>query len=211
MWSQCLVDVLDEVLPGHEIGAADIRPHLRGRFPWHEPGRSHLDLSTPDRWWESLSPLFFRAYEAVGVPVSKGGLAVSLVRQHYCDPARFHLYPESIDALETLRRNGWELVILSNHVPELQSIVEGVGLGSLIDKVYSSALTGYEKPNRESYRIALDDDRPADSFMVGDNVEADVLGAERIGLPAILVRSASPDATRFAPDLQAAVGIILDS
>ena len=70
-------------------------------------------------------------------------------------------------------------MILSNHVPELRSIVDGVGLGSLIDQVYTSAVTGYEKPNPESYRIALGSDPPEECFMVGDNVDADVLGAER--------------------------------
>ena len=100
-------------------------------------------------------------------------------------------------------------MILSNHVPELPSIVDGIGLGSLIDEVYTSAATGYEKPNPESYRIALGGESPADCFMVGDNVDADVLGAEKVGLPAILVRNPSPYAPRFATGLDAAVTLIL--
>jgi putative hydrolase of the HAD superfamily len=210
MWSQCLVDVLHEVLPDNEIAVDDVRPYLRNGFPWHEPERSHPGLSAPDEWWDSLAPLFTSVYEAIGVPVKERELAVARVRSHYCDPAQFHVYPDCIDALMTLRRNGWELVILSNHVPELQSIVDGIGLGSLIDQVFSSALTGYEKPNPESYRIALGNARPKDCFMVGDNVEADVLGAERIGLSAILVRSASPKVLRAEPDLERAVKLILD-
>jgi FMN phosphatase YigB (HAD superfamily) len=39
-------------------------------------------------------------------------------------------------------------------------------------------------------------------FMVGDNVDADVLGAEKVGLPAILVRNPSAYAPRFAPAWQ---------
>ncbi|MGO8824829.1 MAG: HAD family hydrolase [Acidimicrobiales bacterium] len=109
-----------------------------------------------------------------------------------------------------MRRNGWGLAILSNHVPEFRSIVDGVGLGSVIDQVFSSALTGYVKPNPESYRIALGDDRPTDCFMVGDNVEADVLGAERIWLSAVPVRNVSPQVLQAAPDLQSAAKLILD-
>jgi ribonucleotide monophosphatase NagD (HAD superfamily) len=45
--------------------------------------------------------------------------------------------------------------------------------------------------------------------MVGDNPEADVLGAERIGLRGILVRGRSPDVERVAPDLAGAVRLIL--
>ena len=209
MWSQCLIDVLDEISPGHEIGMDDIRPHLRDGFPWHEPARSRLELSDRDQWWENLSPLFIGAFEAVDVPLGVRDAAVTRVRTHYCDPGRYRLFPDRIDAIETLRRNGWELVILSNHVPELQSIVDGVGLGPLIDEVFSSAITGYEKPNPESYRVALGGNPPGECFMVGDNVEADVLGAERVGLPAILVRNPSAHPQRAAPDLQSAVALIL--
>jgi putative hydrolase of the HAD superfamily len=156
-----------------------------------------------------VSPLLLGAFEASGLPHDQREIAVTRLRAHYCDPTRFELYPDTIDALEALRRNGWELVILSNHVPELSSIVDGVGLGPLIDQVFSSAVTGYEKPNPESYRVALGNDPAGECFMVGDNVDADVLGAEEVGLPAILVRNPSPDASRFAQDLAAAVALIL--
>lgn len=96
-------------------------------------------------------------------------------------------------------------------MPELSSVVDGVGLGSLIDQVHSSAITGYEKPNPGSYRKALEGDPPGECFMVGDNVDADVLGAEKVGLPAILVRNPSAYAPRFAPDLATAVTLILGS
>ena len=43
---------------------------------------------------------------------------------------------------------------LMNHVPELESIVSGVGLGGLIETVFTSALTGYEKPHPEAFAIA---------------------------------------------------------
>ena len=99
-------------------------------------------------------------------------------------------------------------MILSNHVPELPSIVDGVGLGPLIDRVFSSAVTGYEKPHPESHRVALGGDPPGECFMVGDNIDSDVLGAEELGLRAILVRDPSPNAPRFAPDLTAAAALI---
>jgi putative hydrolase of the HAD superfamily len=103
------------------------------------------------------------------------------------------------------------VVILSNHVPELLSIVEGVGIGDLVDEVFSSAVIGYEKPNPEAFRIALCGVAPSERFMVGDNPEVDVLGAERLGLRAILVRSQSSDSLRRADDLLGATKLILDA
>jgi putative hydrolase of the HAD superfamily len=100
------------------------------------------------------------------------------------------------------RSAGWSHRILSNHVPELRRIVAGVGLERLIDGVHSSAETGFEKPHREAFLCVL---RllPAGTrvCMVGDNVEADVLGAERVGIPAILVRKQDPNALRTCEDL----------
>jgi ribonucleotide monophosphatase NagD (HAD superfamily) len=37
--------------------------------------------------------------------------------------------------------------------------------------------------------------------MVGDNVVADVLGAEAVGIPAVLVRRPGPRAVRYADTL----------
>ena len=74
-------------------------------------------------------------------------------------------------------------------MPELPEIVDGVGLSGFFDAVITSAATGYEKPNRRAFEIALEAaGNPEATWMVGDNPEADVLGAEGVGIPAILVR-----------------------
>ena len=82
-----------------------------------------------------------------------------------------------------------EHVILSNHVPELGQLVSGLGLDRHIETVLCSAVTGYEKPHQEAFAAALGlrgDGEPV--WMVGDNPEADVEGARRAGLEAVLVR-----------------------
>jgi FMN phosphatase YigB (HAD superfamily) len=42
---------------------------------------------------------------------------------------------------------------------------------------------------------------PAEVWMVGDNVVADVLGAEAVGISAVLVRRPDPRAARYADSL----------
>jgi FMN phosphatase YigB (HAD superfamily) len=44
--------------------------------------------------------------------------------------------------------------------------------------------------------------------MIGDNPDADIAGARRCGLRAILVRKPHPDITPFAPDLSAVEQIL---
>jgi putative hydrolase of the HAD superfamily len=210
MWSQTLIDVLDELTPGHGVLVEQIRPHLNDGFPWHRPEESHFELATPDLWWASLAPLFEKAYEAVGTHDAVVPSAAAQVRVRYCDPGGFRLYPDTVGALTALRRAGWRTVVLSNHVPELPEIVDGLGLGGLFDDVLTSATIGYEKPRPEAFCAALDGAVARDSFMVGDNPIADVQGAESAGLNAILVRNPAR-AHLSAADVFGAAAIILGS
>jgi putative hydrolase of the HAD superfamily len=94
-------------------------------------------------------------------------------------------------------------------VPELPGIAGGLGLGPYVGTVLTSARIGYEKPHPEAFRRAV---RAAGQngpvWMVGDNLNADVLGAQAVGLEAILVRQDTTHPVRIAPDVTAAAAII---
>lgn len=188
-WSECLTEVLDVVVPGHGWSADAVRPFVRGRFPWHSPSDPHPELDAPDAWWASLTPMLGEVLSRCGVADTDLEAALDVVRSTYPDPARYRLFPDTFAALVELRNAGFELVVLSNHVPELPAVVDGLGLGRFVSEVYSSANTGYEKPHPEAYRSALGGEDPGGAWMVGDNPEADVRGAERCGLRALLVRA----------------------
>jgi putative hydrolase of the HAD superfamily len=86
-------------------------------------------------------------------------------------------------------------------VPELPALVGALGLEDLIDGVYTSAAIGYDKPHPEAFRHALrESGDPARRWMVGDNPVADVKGAQALGIPALLIRTAGgePDALAAA-------------
>jgi HAD superfamily hydrolase (TIGR01509 family) len=70
---------------------------------------------------------------------------------------------------------------------EIWAALGRVGLEKLLDKVYCFRNTGHRKPSREFYDYILQDLglQAADLVMVGDHFEADVLGANRVGIPAI--------------------------
>jgi putative hydrolase of the HAD superfamily len=190
LWRGALVDALDREEPGHGVTAEAFKPYLRNRFPWHEPERPHPELSTPEAWWARIEPVLADAFAAVGFPPPRSAQLARAARQVYADPAGYRLFDDSRPVLERLAGEGWRHVILSNHVPELSDIVQGVGLGDLVAEVLTSAATGYEKPHPEAFAVALRAaGHPRRVVMVGDNPEADVRGAEAAGIPAILVRS----------------------
>lgn len=209
MWSQCVLEVLDDLIPDHEMSIEDVRPHLRDGFPWHRSDQPHPQLNESEGWWRHVGTVFAQAFRALGVDEGRVSEGVAAVRSRYCDPSGFQLFPDTIPALRALRTRGWSTVILSNHVPELQSIVDGVGLGRLVDDTLSSASTGYEKPHPEAFYLGLRGMDASAAWMVGDNPVADVRGAEAVGIRAILVRRTDCSVKRQAESLAAAAELIL--
>ena len=122
----------------------------------------------------------------------------------------WELFPDTLPTLERLSQAGWTHAILSNHVPELRLLVAALGLDDIVALLSCSAETGYEKPHAQAFASVLDRLRPARAWMVGDNVVADVLGAEELGIPAVLVRRPDPRAERYADSLAGVEPFLLE-
>jgi putative hydrolase of the HAD superfamily len=193
MWTRCLLEVLERHRPGHGVTFEDLRPHLRDGFPWHRHEVAHPELADPDAWWDALGVRIDDIYLAVGIDPTDLAALRDGVRRHYCDPTRFELYPDTLDALELVSDAGCRAVLLSNHVPELRAIVRHLGLEHAFDDILTSATTGFEKPHPEAFRLALGGLDPSKACMIGDNPIADKEGAERAGMRAVLVRHATAD------------------
>ena len=201
-WSILLAETLDAEEPGHTHSAETFRPHLREGFPWHSPEVAHPELCEPEAWWASVRPVLGRAYEAAGYPPERALELADAARRLYVDPSvGWELFADTLPALSRLTQAGWTHAILSNHVPELRQIVAALGLDERVELVSCSAETGYEKPHAQAYASVLDRLQPAQAWMIGDNILADVLGAEELGIPAVLVRRPDPRAARYADSL----------
>jgi putative hydrolase of the HAD superfamily len=201
-WSILLAEALDAEEPGHGHSAETFRPHLRDGFPWHRPEVAHPELCEAEAWWGSVRPVLGRAYEAAGYAPVRALELADAARRLYVDPSvGWALFDDTVPTLARLSQAGWTHAILSNHVPELRQIVAGLGLEDLVAVVSCSAETGYEKPHAQAFAPILDRFSPDEAWMVGDNVVADVLGAEAVGIPAVLVRRPDPRAARYADSL----------
>jgi putative hydrolase of the HAD superfamily len=201
-WSLLLEETLDAEEPGHGHSAEIFRPYLRDGFPWHRPDVPHLELcGDADAWWDGVRPLLARAYKGAGYQPARALELATAARRLYVDPAAWSLFDDTLPTFERFAGEGWMHAILSNHVPELGAIVAALGLDRLVAAVSCSADTGYEKPHPLAYASVLDRLEPTEAWMIGDNVVADVLGAEAIGIPAVLVRRPDPRAARFSATL----------
>lgn len=200
-WSLLLAEALDTEEPGRAHSAELFRPHLRHGFPWHTPDVAHPELCEPEAWWAAVRPMLARAYEAAGYPPARALELAAIAQRLYVDPATWALFEDTLPALERLAAAGWAHAILSNHVPELGAIAAALGLDRHVVTVVCSAETGFEKPHPRAFAALLEQLGPEEAWMVGDNVVADVLGAEAAGIPAILVRRPDPRAARYADSL----------
>jgi putative hydrolase of the HAD superfamily len=132
------------------------------------------------------------------------------VRSTFCEPIHWHTFEDTLPTLATLRAHGWTHVILSNHVPELATLVDHLGLQPLVAAVFSSAIIGAEKPHPAAFQVVLGAIGPVDAvWMVGDNTQADIAGAEAAGIPGILVRQHHPEVPHCCADLQQLVSHLM--
>jgi putative hydrolase of the HAD superfamily len=201
-WSHLLIETLDLREPGHGVTLDAVRPAMQSGFPWHS-SEPHPQLSTSTAWWQLVEGLLARAYEMVGFTTSRALELAADAHYLYVDHrVGWQLFEDVVPELGRLNDQGWRHVILSNHVPELRQLVDGLELRPFFDRVICSAETGFEKPHPGAFAAAVEGyegDGPV--WMIGDSYTADIAGAEAAGLNAILVRRPHTDSTHYAPSL----------
>jgi FMN phosphatase YigB (HAD superfamily) len=103
---------------------------------------------------------------------------------------RLEAIPGAAEILAALHPD-WTLALATNAddstETDIRAALQRVDLDRWLDKVYCFRIIGFKKPSIEFYRYILDDLKlPPRSFcMLGDNYEADVLGANANGIRAI--------------------------
>ena len=104
-------------------------------------------------------------------------------------PEHYVLFPDAMPALRELAASGYALGIVSNFEDWLGTLLERLGVMSLMSVVVVSGTEGIEKPDAEIFRRALSRiGSTADrAVYVGDNPAIDVRPALELGMGAVLV------------------------
>ncbi|MCA9845238.1 MAG: HAD family hydrolase [Dehalococcoidia bacterium] len=123
---------------------------------------------------------------------SAEGVDPSLARQvaeHYRDAFRehSHLFPDAIATLEAIRASGLKTALLTNGAggPQRDKI-DRFELADYFDTIVIEGEFGRGKPSPDVFRHALDvvGATPDQAWHIGDNLFADVCGAQSVGLHA---------------------------
>lgn len=98
-----------------------------------------------------------------------------------------HLFPGTVEILDYLLPK-YDLYILTNGFKEVQyRKLKNIGLDSYFKAVFTSDTIGYVKPMPAFFSYVIDAVRvkPVECVMVGDDLQADILGAKQVGISGI--------------------------
>lgn len=175
----------------------EIRPWF-----WGDPARdqrARLDLATARREMVAL------AFSHLGVDAGEAG---SEMADAYGDiqEASIEAYPGAMNTLQRIREMGKGMALITNGVSRLQRAkINRFGLEPFFDCIIVEGEFGAGKPDPRVYRHALEQlsVQPSEAMMVGDNLQADIAGAQSLGIPTVWVDwkgAGLPETSPVTPD-----------
>ncbi len=103
----------------------------------------------------------------------------------------WYVEEDAAQTLESLQEMGYRLGMISNAADDenVQELVDKGNLRSHFEFILSSAACGIRKPDAHIFQLALDHFKvsPEKTVMVGDMLDADVLGANQAGIYSIWI------------------------
>jgi putative hydrolase of the HAD superfamily len=126
-------------------------------------------------------------FDAINYSISDD--LIDIIAVEYIDflPDFNHLFEYTFEILEYLK-DKYQLHIITNGFEEIQiKKMESSNILHYFNSVITSESVGVKKPNPKVFYHALEvaNAKKENSIMIGDNIEADVLGAINIGMQAI--------------------------
>ncbi len=103
-------------------------------------------------------------------------------------PSKKHLFEDTIEILEYLKPK-YSIHIITNGFEEVQlRKIETSGIASYFTHIITSERACSAKPNREIFLYAFDvtSATVSDSIFIGDSIEADIKGAQLMGMDHVL-------------------------
>lgn len=105
-------------------------------------------------------------------------------------PYKKNLFPHTIEILEYLKNKDYVLHLITNGFQEIQDQkLQSAELQGYFQEVITSEAAQSLKPNRAIFEYALKQSKAhlGESIMIGDNQEADILGATNAGMDTVFV------------------------
>jgi putative hydrolase of the HAD superfamily len=102
----------------------------------------------------------------------------------YLSPLKTNLVPHTFEILDYLKSK-YDLHIITNGFEEVQHIkLSNSGIASYFSEIITSERAGYKKPDKRifDYSLSATNSSREKSIMIGDCINADILGAKNAGI-----------------------------
>jgi len=145
-----------------------------------EPVRYGIGEPDGRRFWQAL---VHTTFTQIALPAPFDAFFDELYN-HFAQPSAYRIFPDSIEVIQHLKRQGYIVGIISNWDIRLMPILEGLGLMPHLHHVSVSALVGWEKPHPKIFEHALHAiaTQPGRALHIGDSLSEDIEGAAQAGL-----------------------------
>jgi putative hydrolase of the HAD superfamily len=164
-----------EGLPDPAAFTAYLGEHEAELFP--PAGENEIDITA----------VMAASFRGQGVHLTDDDIRLFLEAAHDVWSSHYSLAASTHAMLEALRERGLKLALVSNTAsPQwlLQPIFERQGLAARVDAIVLSSEVGKRKPHPAIFERALAElgVDSSQALFVGDRLEADILGASRVGM-----------------------------
>ena len=146
--------------------------------------RMHPELEHDQEVWQRFTEDIVRGMGGHGPAVAAVAETIVLGWELH---ENFELYDDALRTLESVRRAGFLLALISNTSRDLDEFVSHHDID--VDAVITSRLHGKMKPHPAIFQSVLQrlNVEPQQALMVGDSLSADIAGAQATGIPAVLL------------------------
>ena len=181
-------DVYAGVFMDHGIDATSEQFEAAFRAAWKEWEQEGPFEATEEASFARLMALDRLVFARLGYP----DLPESFFRQvdqAFRQRSAFYVFPDVIPALDALQAAGLRLAVVSNWGWAAPELLQTLELARHFEVLSISARVGYQKPHPAIFEHALELlGLAADEVVhVGDDPTADILGADRAGIAAVLI------------------------
>jgi HAD superfamily hydrolase (TIGR01549 family) len=150
------------------------------------------DLDEP-----SISTVFRELLNQHKITLSEKELQSALRSMYAVTQSNWHVESDAIPVLKSLQESGYRMGIISNGAEDMNTyeLIDKAKLRPYFEFIISSAAFGKRKPHPGIFHTALDHFQvpPEQTVMIGDNYEADILGAHQLHMNTIWITRRVPD------------------
>ena len=201
---ECWKEVCQRFAPAVNVSVGEVLAAIGAARDWY--------WSNPDRHRRGRLDLLATRREIVSVAFRRIGIDAPDVASELADAyaemreGRARPFPGAVDTLKHFRRSGVRLALVTNGAADMQrGKIARFGLAGYFDHILIEGEFGLGKPDERVFRHVLSrlNVAPREAWMVGDDLERDVAGAQKVGLLAIWVDwqgGGLPESSPVVPD-----------